>query len=442
MKKNGGQSIIGILIALAIFSLLSQAVLTIAATSYRFVSYNRARITARHLAQEKIEFIRNLPYDDIGTSGGIPSGTLSQVETIKRNGLNFSIRLTIIYFDDPFDNNAPNDLLPTDYKRVRVEVSWEGIENSNSNPVVLLTDISPKGVETTAGGGTLSVIVFDASGDPVSDATVHIVASSVTPAIDLTLLTPSNGRLIIPGAPACISCYQITVTKTGFSSESTHSTAEVANPAKPHQTIIIGQLTEISFSIDHTSTINLATKKGREDNFDNLGNVSFRLRGEKTIGTDASANPIYKYDQILTTESNGFLTISDMEWDSYYFSPNPLGSYDISGTQPLQPLILQPQESRAFAISLVANSSNSLLVSFVDQQENPIATTSATLSFGGNSTTKESGLIDNPDYGQVFFDNLSSDTYNLVATHSAFQTFTGSIPVSGDKSEKIILQPN
>jgi len=441
MKKLSGQSLIGILVALAIFSILAQAVLTIAATSYRFVSYNRARITARHLAQEKIEFIRNLPYDRIGTSGGIPSGTIAQTESIKRNGLSFSVRTTIIYFDDTFDDTAPADILPTDYKRVRVEVSWEGLESSNANPIVLLTDITPKGVESTAGGGTLSIIVFDASGNPVPEASVHIVASSVTPAVDLTMLTPVNGRLIVPGAPACISCYQISVTKNGFSSERTYSTADVANPTKPHQTVIQGQLSEISFLIDRTSTLNIATKNGRESGFSNLGNLSFRLRGEKTIGTDVSAQPVYKYDKILTTDSNGFLVLNDMEWDNYYFAPNPPSSYDISGTQPPQPVVVQPEKSVAFAISLVSSSTNSLLLSFTDQQDNPVATVSATLTKDAYSSSGTSGLMSDPDYGQIFFGGLDEDSYTLTATHSAFIDYSGSIQVSGHSTEKVILTP-
>ncbi|KKQ26339.1 MAG: hypothetical protein US62_C0007G0011 [Candidatus Woesebacteria bacterium GW2011_GWA1_37_8] len=444
MKKLSGQSLIGILVALAIFSILAQAVLTIAATSYRFVSYNRARITARHLAQEKIEFIRNLPYDNIGTVGGAPNGTLPQSEDVLRNGLKFTVSLSIVYVDDPFDGiqgSVPADTLETDYKRIRVSISWEGLESSNENPIVLLTDVSPKGIETTEGGGTLSIIVFDANGNPVPGASLHIVQNTVVPNIDVTFQTAINGRFIYTGVPACVSCYQITVSKSGQSTERTYSTTEVANPTKPHQTIIQGQLTEISFLIDHTSTIDLRTTNGRDDGFSNLGNLSFRLRGEKTIGTDSSAQPVYKYDEILTTESNGFLTLNDVEWDSYYFTPNPSSSYDVSGTQPIQPVVVQPEDSVAFAISLVSKSTNSLLLSFVDQQDNPIATVSATLSKGAYSSSNTSGVITDPDYGQIFFEGLDADLYSLTATHSAYLDFSGSVPVIGEDTEKVILTP-
>jgi len=439
-----GQSLIGITIAIAIFSILASAILTVVNSSFRFVAFNRARITARHLAQEKIEFIRNLPYDNVGTSDGFPPGPLPQEENLIRNKLSYTVKTAIVYVDDAFDGTqggSPADTLGSDYKRVRVEVSWQGITASRGNPIILLTDIVPKGVETTEGGGTLSIIVFDSESHPVPQATLHIVQEAVNPNIDVTFQTADNGRFIFTGIPVCVSCYEITVTKNGFSSERTYSVNEIANPTKPDQTVLEGELTEISFSIDRVSTLNIATKKGREDSFETLPNVSLQLRGEKTIGTDSSAQPVYKYDEILTTESNGFLTLNDVEWDSYYFTPNPSSSYDVSGTQPIQPVVVQPEDSVAFAISLVSKSTNSLLLSFVDQQDNPIATVSATLSKGAYSSSNTSGVITDPDYGQIFFEGLDADLYSLTATHSAYLDFSGSVPVIGEDTEKVILTP-
>jgi hypothetical protein len=75
------------------------------------------------LAQEKIEVVRNMPYENIGTVGGIPPGVLPQTETVTINNLAFEIKTTIVYIDDPFDGLSPDDLLPTDYKRVSIEIS-------------------------------------------------------------------------------------------------------------------------------------------------------------------------------------------------------------------------------------------------------------------------------------------------------------------------------
>ena len=439
-----GQSLIGITISIAIFSILASAILTVVNSSFRFVAFNRARITARHLAQEKIEFIRNLPYDNVGTSDGFPPGPLPQEENLIRNKLSYTVKTAIVYVDDAFDGTqggSPADTLGSDYKRVRVEVSWQGITASRGNPIILLTDIVPKGVETTEGGGTLSIIVFDSESHPVPQATLHIVQEAVNPNIDVTFQTADNGRFIFTGIPVCVSCYEITVTKNGFSSERTYSVNEIANPTKPDQTVLEGELTEISFSIDRVSTLNIATKKGREDSFETLPNVSLQLRGEKTIGTDATAQPVYKYDQNLSTDASGNLNVSDVEWDNYHLIL-PVGStYNVSGSNPFFPISILPNSSADLQVALSGNTTNSLLISFVDTSDAPVASVSATLSNGGYTETKKAGSEEDPDWAQVFFPNLNVQNYLLEATASGYLDYSANISVDDKTLEKVIMTP-
>ena len=439
-----GQSLIGITIAIAIFSILASAILTVVNSSFRFVAFNRARITARHLAQEKIEFIRNLPYDNVGTSDGFPPGPLPQEENLIRNKLSYTVKTAIVYVDDAFDGTqggSPADTLGSDYKRVRVEVSWQGITASRGNPIILLTDIVPKGVETTEGGGTLSIIVFDSESHPVPQATLHIVQEAVNPNIDVTFQTADNGRFIFTGIPVCVSCYEITVTKNGFSSERTYSVNEIANPTKPDQTVLEGELTEISFSIDRVSTLNIATKKGREDSFETLPNVSLQLRGEKTIGTDATAQPVYKYDQNLSTDASGNLNVSDVEWDNYHLIL-PVGStYNVSGSNPFFPISILPNSSADLQVALSGNTTNSLLISFVDTSDAPVASVSATLSNGGYTETKKAGSEEDPDWAQVFFPNLNVQNYLLEATASGYLDYSANISVDDKTLEKVKMTP-
>ncbi len=442
-----GQTVIGVLIAMAIFSILAHSVFTLITSSFELVSFNRARITARHLAQEKIEFIRNLPYDEVGTSGGVPAGTLAQEENVERNKLSFTIKTAIVYVDNPFDGTqggSPNDLLATDFKRVRVEVSWSGLAASRNNPVIFLTDIAPKGVETNDGGGTLSILVFDANGEPVPQAQVQVVQTSVTPNIDLTFETADNGRYILPGVPACVSCYEITVTKAGYSSERTYSTTEIPNPNKPHQTILEGQLSEVSFAIDRVSTITLSTVHDREAGFSTYPNISLEIHGEKTIGTDDAAQPVYKFQETLTTDTSGALNLSSVEWDNYHITIPTSLNLTVSGSNPLLPLTLLPNTSITLSLALTTKTDNSLLISFVDNTNNlQVASVSATLQVPPSvSLQKFSGLAGDPDFGQVFYDNLNNQQYPLAATISGYLDFSGSITASSAAHEKIFLTPN
>jgi len=440
--NTSGQILVNILIAIAIFSILAHAIFTLVKVSYQFTNFSRARITARHLAQEKIELIRNLSFNEIGTSGGIPSGPLIQQENIQRNGLNYLVKTSIVYVDDPFDDSAPTDLLPTDYKSVRVDVSWEGLALSRNNPVVLVTTITPEGVETTEGGGTLSIFVFDADAQPVPQAEVKVIASSASPSVDLTLETADNGRVILPGAPACTDCYEITVTKLGYSSERTCSTAEIANPDKPHQTILEGDLTEISFAIDKVSTINIVSVNDRDSSFTPFTSAIFQMTGTKIIGTDTNGDPVYKFDQTLTTNVSGQLVLTDIEWGNYNISMLPASSWDISGTNPFLPLVVLPDTTCDFTFALSSHSNHSLLIGFTDTSQEPIASVSAILLDSPSyEETKFSGEFGNPDYGQAFFADLFVNTYDLEATASGFLDFSDTVPVEGRTQETIILTP-
>ena len=437
-KQTSGQTYIDILIAVGILMILSGALFTLVTSSLEMISFTRARITARHLAQEKIELIRNLPYAEVGTTGGIPMGPLLQNEAVFRNGLNYTVYISIVYIDDPFDRLAPADLLPTDYKRVRVDVSWEGLATSGKNPITLITDIAPKGVETETGGGTLSILVFDASGEPVPQAIVNI--NALETGVNLTQETNDDGRVILPGTPSCVACYQVIVSKEGFSSEKTYSTEEVANPHKPFQTVLESEFTEVSFAIDKTSTLVVLSTADKNSDFQPLPNQNFQLKGEKTIGFDINDEPVYKYEESFTTDDSAQIVVGDLEWDNYHlFSPAGSG-WDIAGTNPLNPISIFPNQEIQLAFALAIDSSNNLLAVFKDSSETPIASVEAKLSDSfGFEASGSSGLSENPDFGQIFFANLESRNYTLEATASGFANFSGSFLINGDTIEEIIL---
>jgi len=436
VRLRSGQTLIATLIGIAIFLILANALFTLVRGSFSLISFNRARITARHLAEEKVEFIRNLPYNNVGTSGGIPSGTIPQEETVTQNGLSFTVKTDIIYVDDPFDNTVPNDLLPTDYKRVRVEVSWGGAASSRNNPFVLVTDISPKGVENTSGGGVLSVFVIDANGQPVSQADVSIVASS-SPSVNLSLQTADNGRLILPGAPTCKTCYRITVSKSGFSTERTYAKSEVSNPTKPDLSILNGQLTEVTFSIDHTAMLTIHSTDSRVNGFAPKGNVNFKMRGAKTLGTQSNGTIVYKYDQTLTTDGNGNLSLSNIEWDNYTVSMPTTTTLDISGINPLSPFSIQPESTNSVTFATESYSSNNLRTTFLNASGQQVASVSGTLKKGSTTINGVSGSSSDPDYGQIFFANAASGTNTLTATASGYVNYSGSVSVSGTTNQTV-----
>jgi prepilin-type N-terminal cleavage/methylation domain-containing protein len=317
MKRQNGFTFIETLIGIAILLIVFLGLYGAFQLGLKIVAQSKARITAIALANQKIEITKNLPYNQVGTIGGIPSGNIEETETITRNNIEYTVKTTIGYVDDPFDGLAPDDSLPNDYKKVKVKVSWPGFLGGE---VFLITDIAPKGLETTEGGGNLLISVFSALGIGIGQADIHIVNTSVDPPIDVTYQTNDQGRYLVAGAPSSTAAYQITVTKSGYSTDRTYGTDEVTNPEKPHATVLEGKLTEISFSIDRLSSFSIQTlSPWGSDNFSD----SFLDESKISESTDILIN---QGEVTLATTTDGYVS------SGYLFSipitPDNLISWD------------------------------------------------------------------------------------------------------------------
>ena len=430
-----GQGLIEAILGLAILLILFHAFGSLIVAAYDLLGNSRTQLTARHLANERIEEIHNLPYASVGVTGGIPPGDLPQLQTVNRNGLDYTIRTAVIFIDDPFDQLAPVDPFPNDYKRVRVDVSWTG-RFVVGESVTFVTDIASSSV---TGGGALSILVFDANAVPVPQANVRIINTQVSPQIDLDLLTNDNGLIFLPGSPPCDTCYEITATKTGFSTDRTYSTAEVTNPDKPHASVIEGELTEISFAIDLFATINLTSTRDRANNYTSLPNKAFDFRGGKTIGSDSLGDPVYKYNASLQTNSSGSLILENMEWDSYQLIL-PSGSWDLAGTNPLRPIIALPDQTLNLLFASASHATNTLLLAVTDASGSAIASASAQLTDpGGYDETIVTGEADVPDFGQAFFSPLAAGSYTATVSKTGYTPRSDPIDVSGQTEYTIEL---
>ena len=92
---------------------------------------------------------------------------------------------------------------------------------------------------------------FDANGQPVSDADVHIVNSQATSTITIDDTTNTNGMLQIVDAPPGLIHTRLRFQKAD-TTDRTYTPGAVGNPnpTKPHATVVVQQVTQISFVID------------------------------------------------------------------------------------------------------------------------------------------------------------------------------------------------
>jgi len=259
-RRVSGFSLVETMVSIALIVFLMVSVYSLIVQSLKITNENKTRLAAIVLANQKLERIRNLPYDDIGTVAGIPTGVITDNETVASNNGRFDVNTVVVYEDDPFDGTAlaGSDSLPTDYKSARVRVRWTGFLGLRE--VSAFTKIAPRGMEAAAGGGTLVITIFNASGQPVNLADVRVENPSSLPPIDATYQTATSGQVLIYGAPESIEGYAITVTKTGYSTSSTTArTAGNPNPTQVNATVLEGLKTEVSYAIDLVSTLRIHT---------------------------------------------------------------------------------------------------------------------------------------------------------------------------------------
>lgn len=387
--RTNGMTLVELVVSVALFAVIAVSAFQAFSNIINIITVSRNRVIAMALANEQFEIIRNLPYSDVGIVNGVPSGKIPHIQTIERSSVTFTVTATIRNTDDPFDGligESPNDLSPADYKLVELEVTCASCPHFN--PVFINTKVAPKNLETASTNGALFVRVFDANGQAVPDASVHIENNQVAPAIVIDDTTNVSGILQVVDVPPGNSAYEIYITKSGYTSDQTYTPGAVGNPnpLKPHATVALQQVTQTSFAIDEESSMDISTIT---QTCQPVPSVDFSLKGARLIGTGPD---VVKFDQNYFTNGSGLKTISGLEWDTYSLSLTDF-SYDLAGTNPIFPVSLSPGSYQEVSLVVVPTNPRNLLVVVKDLATGlPLANATVRLEKAGYDETFMTGL--------------------------------------------------
>ncbi|MDP3882572.1 MAG: carboxypeptidase-like regulatory domain-containing protein [Candidatus Staskawiczbacteria bacterium] len=386
-KNQTGFTLVEVVVSVAVFSLLAIIVFQVYLLIINEIRAYRDKATVASLANQYIETVRNLPYADIGTLGNqaicgkelgicnLPD--LANPAVVDTDGVTYNVYYSISYVDDLADGQYPADANFNDYKQVKLYVA-----NTATNTIKdFSTVVAPKGLESLGNRGGISIKVFDAVGQPIQGVTIHIENDSVIPVVDVTRTSASDGTWLEVLAPS-VNGYHITVSKDTYSIDYTLPiTVENQNPTKPDATVLVGEVTEVTFSIDKLSDLDFTAIN---QSCQIMAGVQFQVVGSKLIGTSPS---IYKFDETYTSNASGvFSPVSNscsngkcLEWDSY--NPIALGtSYMVYGSTPPPPVGLLPNTSQESSVMLGPKTNYSLLVIVRDSASgNPLESASVEL---------------------------------------------------------------
>lgn len=379
-SAQSGVTLVEALVASAVFVGIAVTLYAVFTTMTTFVRIIRTKTILAEIASQRMEFIRNLEYNNVGTINGIPSGVIPQTESIVQNGQTFSVLTSIRNIDNPEDGTlggVPNDLSPADNKRIQIDVSCA---SCNTPQAVSYTSIvAPKNLETENGNGVLVIKVVDANGQPVPQSQVHIVNTSLTPSVSITDTTDGQGNLSLVDAPPSTQAYQIEVTKNGYSSERTYmyGAAENPTPTKPHVTVSANTITQDTFAIDKTSSISLGVMS---TSCTPLSGITTTLTGAKIIGTPSVIKTIIS----STSNSSGTTQLSNVEWDTYALGISS-SAYRLVGNSVVSPFFIAPSIEQSIALLFAPTEEKTFAMGVFDT--NMISQENATVMLEKNSDT-------------------------------------------------------
>lgn len=418
-KRNKlGFTLIEMMVFLFIFTTVSVTFYKLFVTGMQAMGNVRQRLSAVALANEKMEVIRNLDYEKIGTVGGIVDGELQQNETVVRDSKPLFVDIDVISVDDPFDGEfiLGTDASPNDCKQVRVSVSWE--QGNPSKEVVLVSTIVPPGIESIYTGGILSLHVIDNSGQGIPNAVVTIRNDAIEPAVDTTMTTNEYGDLFLSQVVPADQSYNISVSKNGYFPVRTYAPYPISpiNPVDTDATVVASVINQKTLITDAYSVINLHTKTPLGEP---VANISFSLTGGKQIGNTVVVSPdtpesVWAYDEnSLNSGTTGMVTLSEMSSGPYFFT---YGTSSENSLYEFLQMDLTNNSSSSFSVSpgatlnetaIVADKNlDSLWLTIVDAvDKTPIADSEVRLK---NSDSSYDVTLVTNKFGKVYFPDSSA----------------------------------
>gem|GEM_PF-305396 len=452
-KILGGVTIIEALTVLFIFSLITTAFYSVISLGIRYIQDSKNRLAALSVANERMEIVRNLKYDNILTSG--MGGNIPEDEDVVENGKQFHVHTVIGYVDDDYDSIYANgDVIPGDYKKVIITVSW-GASSLNNHPVELLSRFVPPGLEVlNPGDGILSINVFSdqPGGTGISGSDVHIVNPDT--GLDTYQQTDPGGNVILVGSHIMdsIQKYRITVAKSGYETVATMPPYPDTpyNPTFTHASVAAGFLNVFNIIQNELADLKISTVGYLSQS---IGNIDFHLEGGKQIGTEVydpldptPSEAIYNLDMEETTNSSGEKDFSEISPGQYTFSLSPsVTNFEFIGTDPPFPYdVVDGKMIYVFPLSsdpvltlkvrLADKNVTSLLVSVLNNNDGfPISGASVQLTNGAGYDVTQTTGVD----GRVFFpttaDPFLSGIYDLKITADGFSDSSSQVTVDDNQ---------
>lgn len=361
-SNKRGVTLLEVIVGIALVSLTTLSLYYVLFNAMRLMSDSKQKIGAVALANERMEIIRNLDYDSIGTQGWIPVGPIPQSEVVTRSNFTYTVDTTIEYVDDPFDGQGGIDPVENDYKQAWIKVGW--ISGENAKSVLFTSKLVPPGLESNVPGGVLSINVIDGEANQIESATIQVDSVDESPPIHGSSTTDSTGNVRLAGMPE--QDYKLTVSASEYETTVTYPNPPGSpfTPNNSHVHVVEGSTVLKTIEINKSADLMFKTVDVADG--DGISGIDLDVYGGSVIGT---APTTYAIDETQTTDSDGEVEHDDIgagTYDILNLATLDTIDYQYVGSDQDVPISLDPEGDLTVNLMFAEKNINSLLVRAVD----------------------------------------------------------------------------
>lgn len=174
-KKSEGFSLVEMMVVLTIIIIVSASLVPLMVFVNQGSHNNQNKMTANNLAASIMEEIRAMEYEDIGTEGGNPSGSIPQFQSANYNGVEYEVETLISW---GAAKGKDEEMNPVAYKNARIIVRGQNTFTKNTDKLAELhTVITREGEEPLIKDGHLRARVLNSTREPIVKPSVMIQIS-------------------------------------------------------------------------------------------------------------------------------------------------------------------------------------------------------------------------------------------------------------------------
>lgn len=213
-RGQAGFTLVEALIALVLFVAVAAAVAQLLGSAIVHHGIAKERTVAQQAAQDQLESIRELDYDDVGVVAGNPPGTIVASKSVTLSGVKLTVVTQVSYVADPTPTSYATY---ANYKKVTVTVRRQRDSHLLARQV---TYVAPPS-RAPYGGLNYAIVnvqVVDVgNATPIEDANVQLV--STNPSVNRNDTTDPTGTATfaaLDANPSASYYHDITASKTGY----------------------------------------------------------------------------------------------------------------------------------------------------------------------------------------------------------------------------------